>query len=239
MTNVAERLTEVRARLAAAAAANNRPVEAIRLVAVSKKKPARLIRQAYAAGQRDFGENYVQELLQKAEACADLPDIRWHMIGHLQRNKARQVVRAAAVVHTLDSERLAEELGRRAADAVLESTRRYDATDRRLATLVEINVSGEARKSGCTPEELASVLEAVEREAALRLVGLMTMPPFSEDAAAARPYFERLRQLRDEHGGTARLPELSMGMTADLEQAIAAGATMVRVGTAIFGIRGE
>lgn len=239
MTGIAERLLAVRARIADAARANGRPPESVRLVAVSKTKPVLAIREAYAAGQRDFGENYVQELTAKASELADLPNLVFHFIGHLQRNKAKAVVGAARAVHTVDSVRLAAELGKRAREAKDGALRPTggDAGDLRLTVFVEVNVGGEAAKSGCTPAELPLVLEAVDKEPALRLIGLMTVPPFTEDPHGARPYFDTLRGLRDAHGGSARLPELSMGMTHDLEEAVAAGATVVRVGTAIFGGR--
>jgi pyridoxal phosphate enzyme (YggS family) len=232
VNGIAERLDRVRAEIAAAARAAGRDVDSIRLVAVSKTKSADAIREAYAAGQRDFGENYVQELVQKAEALADLPDLRLHFIGHLQRNKAKLAARLAAVVHTVDSPRLAEELGKRAAE-----TRSGGGADARLTVLAEVNVGGEAAKSGCSPAELEAVLAAIEQQPALRLAGLMTVPPYTEEAAASRPYFDELARLRDAHGGVARLPELSMGMTHDVDHAIAAGATIVRVGRAIFGER--
>jgi pyridoxal phosphate enzyme (YggS family) len=149
------------------------------------------------------------------------------MIGHLQRNKARQVVGVAWAVHTVDSVRLAEELQRRA-----EVGARVP-----LRVLVEVNVAGELSKSGCTPADLEAILHTIERQPSLQLTGLMTMPPYAEDPREARPYFEELVRLRDTHGGRPRLPELSMGMSHDLEQAISAGATLVRVGTAIFGER--
>ena len=225
--SVAENLAAVRARVDRAARDSGRDPGGVRLVAVSKTKPVEAIREAYAAGQRDFGENYVQELQEKAAALGDLPDLRWHMIGHLQRNKAKVVAKLASCLHTLDSVRLAEELGKRAAEA-----------RRELDVLVEVNVGGEAQKSGCAPEELALVLAAAEAAPRLVLAGLMTVPPHTEDPAGARPFFDRLVALRDAHGGSARLPELSMGMTHDLEHAVAAGATWVRVGTAIFGERG-
>jgi pyridoxal phosphate enzyme (YggS family) len=227
MSTVAEGLAGVRERIARAAAAAGRDAATIRLLAVSKTKPALAIREAYAAGQREFGENYVQELLAKAEELADLPDLRWHMIGHLQTNKARQVVRVASVVHTVDSVKLARELGKRAA-----------AAEARVTVLVEVNVGGEAQKSGCAPAALGEVLSAIDAEPALELAGLMTVPPHTDDPAGARPFFDQLVALRGAHGGAARLPELSMGMTHDLEHAVAAGATIVRVGTAIFGARG-
>jgi pyridoxal phosphate enzyme (YggS family) len=225
--SIADRLAELNQRIARAAAAAGRDRSTIQLCAVSKTKPAAAVREAFAAGQRDFGENYVQELAEKAAACADLDGIRWHLIGHLQRNKARHAVKLAHVVHTVDSVRLAEELGKRAAER-----------PEPLAALVEVNIGGEAQKAGCAPAELEGVLAAIEASPALALRGLMTVPPHTDDPAGARPYFDELARLRDQHGGPARLPELSMGMTHDLEPAIAAGATIVRVGTAIFGERG-
>ena len=227
MGSIAERLDGVRQRIAEAALAARRPEEEIRLVAVSKRKPAELIREAYAAGQRDFGENYVQELVDKAAELRDLPELRWHMIGHLQRNKVRHVVGAIDTLHTIDSVRLTEELGRRAEAAALTG----------LRVLIEVSVSGESSKSGCQGDAIGALLEAIDRQPQLEAVGLMTMPPYTEDPTEARPYFDELVRLRDAWGGVRRLPELSMGMSHDLEQAVLAGATMVRVGTAIFGAR--
>ncbi len=227
--SVQQRLEQVRARIAAAAAAAGRP--APRLLAVSKRQPVDALREAYAAGQRDFGENYVQELCDKARQLADLPELRLHLIGHLQRNKVKAVLGAASAVHTLDSLRLVEELARRA------QVERLEAGRPPLPVLVEVNVGGEAAKSGCTPGELPTLLDALSGARALELRGLMTVPPYTEEPEGARPYFERLAALREALGGAARLPELSMGMSHDLEVAIAAGATLVRVGTAIFGAR--
>jgi pyridoxal phosphate enzyme (YggS family) len=224
---VAARLAAVRRRIAEATANVGRPAGSVRLLAVSKNKPSAAIRAAYAAGQRAFGENYAQELAQKAEEVRDLVGIEWHFIGRLQRNKSKQVVQAARVVHTVDRAELAAELGRRAA-----------AADRSVRALVEVNVSGEASKGGCTPDELGAVLAAIRAERSLEAVGLMTIPPETDDPEGARPFFAALRALRERHGGAARLPELSMGMTHDFPVAIAEGATIVRVGTAIFGARG-
>jgi PLP dependent protein len=237
MPGIAARLAEVRERIARAAAAVGRDPSEIRLVGASKLQPASAIRAAHAAGLRDFGENYVQELERKSKELADLRDLRWHLIGHLQRNKARHVIESASVIHTVDSVRLAEQLGRRAAGRVIADARRWVPPDGRLVVLVEVNVGGEVEKSGCEPEDLGPVLSAVEAQPALALRGLMTVPPHTEDPAGARPYFDQLIALRDRHGGPSRLPELSMGMTHDLEIAVAAGATLVRVGTAIFGQR--
>ena len=227
--SVAEGLAEVHERIARAAEAAGRDPATVRLIAVSKTKPAAAIREAYAAGQRDFGENYAQELVQKAEELSDLSDLRWHFIGHLQSNKARVVVRAAHVVHTVDGPTLARELGKRAASEGRGDTRE------RMPVLVEVNVGGEAQKHGSTAADLGAVLAAVDAEPALVLRGLMTMPP--NDLEAARSAFESLASLRALHGGAERLPELSMGMSDDLEVAIACGATLVRVGTAVFGSR--
>jgi len=194
-------------------------------MAVSKLQPASAILEAYAAGQRDFGENYVQELTRKAEQLAHLEGLRWHLIGHLQSNKAKAVANLATSVQTIDSVRLGQELGKR---------RRLEPP---LDVLVEVNVSGEESKSGCMPVDLAEVLTAVEAEPTLRLRGLLTVPPASADPAAAGPHFAELRRLRDAHGGRARLPDLSIGMSADLEVAVAHGSTCVRIGSAIFGER--
>lgn len=227
---IATALTQVRQRIAAAAAESQRDPSEIRLVAVSKTQPAGAIREAYEAGQRDFGENYVQELLPKAQELGDLTELRWHLIGNLQRNKARHVVMLVSLVHTVDTIELARELARR-----FEGGRQ--TADQRLELLVEVSIAGEAQKHGASPAALGALLDAIDSLPSLSLRGLMCVPPLSEDAAAARPHFDALRQLRDQHGGVQRLPELSMGMTQDLEHAVAAGSTLVRVGTAIFGGR--
>jgi pyridoxal phosphate enzyme (YggS family) len=220
---VAERLAAVRARIDRAALACGRDPGTIRLVAVSKTKPEEAIREAYAAGQRAFGENYAQELSAKAQALADLPAIEWHFIGHLQTNKAKVVAKAADVVHALDSVAVARELGKRAARERAEP----------LPVLIEVNVGGEPQKAGAAPSEIDEVMAAVREHPSLLLRGLMTIPP----ADAARRAFSTLASLRNLHGGAASLPDLSMGMSGDLELAIACGATLVRVGTAIFGSR--
>lgn len=220
------RLRQVRERIDRAAEVAGRDPESVRLVAASKFQPVEAIREAYAAGQREFGENYAQELVRKAEGLADLADVRWNMIGHLQTNKARLIAPHVAMVHAVDSPKLAIELGRRAA-----------AVERVIEALVEVNVARDSAKSGCDPEALGGVLEAIHSQPALRARGLMTLPPFTEDPEGARPFFAALRELRDRHGGSDLLPELSMGMTHDMEIAIAEGATIVRIGTAIFGER--
>ena len=223
MDRIAQSLEEVRGRLSAALQSAGRAADAARLVAVSKFQPASAIRAAYAAGQRDFGENYVQELQDKAAELSDLSDLRWHMIGHLQRNKARAVAPIATLIHSVHSVDLVRELDKRATQP--------------LSVLIEVNVGGEQQKGGCAPEALAEVLSALASAQQLQLKGLMCVPPHTAEPAAARPFFDELVRLRELHGGAQRLPELSMGMTADLEQAVAAGATIVRVGTAIFGER--
>jgi pyridoxal phosphate enzyme (YggS family) len=224
---IAERLAEVRARIDRAAAASGQDPAHVKLLAVSKTKGAEAVREAYAAGQRAFGENYAQELADKAAALADLTELEWHFIGHLQTNKARVVARHAHVVHTIDSTALARELGKRV-------TREGRPTP--LPVLIEVNIGGEAQKAGASPGDLDEVMRAVQASDALALRGLMTMPP-AGDLLRARQVFETLATLRNLHGGPAVLPELSMGMSDDLEIAVACGATIVRVGSAIFGPR--
>lgn len=218
--SIAERLAAVRARIDAAARSCGRDPTSITLVAVSKTKPAADIEEAYAAGQRVFGENYAQELVDKCEALSGR-DIEWHFIGRLQTNKAKFIARHAAMVHAVDSEKLARELGRRVEGRVLD-------------VLIEVNVGGEHSKGGVAPSALPSLIETISNIPSLRLRGLMSIPPPSDDA---RNFHRRLRELRDSHGGATQLPVLSMGMTDDLEIAIEEGATLVRVGTAIFGAR--
>jgi pyridoxal phosphate enzyme (YggS family) len=223
---IAEALSSVRDRMGRAAAAASRAPSEVRLIAVSKTKPASAIREAYAAGQRDFGENYAQELVQKAEELRDLVDLQWHFIGHLQSNKARMVAKVAHVVHAVDGPGLARELAKRFAK---------EGRGARLPVLVEVNVGDEPQKHGASAAALGDLLAAVDAEPALHLRGLMTIPP--NDIEGARRAFEALASLRSLHGGRARLPELSMGMSDDLEVAVACGATMIRVGSAIFGAR--
>jgi hypothetical protein len=227
VTAVSDALAQVRSRIERAAQATGRDPAQVKLVAVSKTKGPELVREAYAAGQRAFGENYAQELATKAAALSDLPDIEWHFIGHLQTNKARLVAAHAHVVHTVDSTALARELGKRAAKG---------ARTAAMPVLIEVNVGGEAQKAGAVASDIEEVVHAVREQPSLALRGLMTMPP-AGDPAAARRCFETLATLRNLHGGPAQLPELSMGMSEDMEIAIACGATLVRVGTAIFGER--
>lgn len=232
MNPVAQRLQQVRERIQVAAERAGRDPETVRLLAVSKTHPVEAIVEAYGAGQRDFGENYVQELTAKAEALAHLSDLRWHLIGHLQRNKVKQAIRYANAIHSVHSAELAAELGRR--HRALFGPDQPPSVRR---ILIEVNIGREPQKSGVDPEQLEPVVSAVAGESGLELRGLMCVPPISDDPEKSLPYFQALAQLRDRHGGAERLPELSMGMTFDLEPAIRAGATLVRVGTAIFGER--
>ncbi|MBX7083335.1 MAG: YggS family pyridoxal phosphate-dependent enzyme [Nannocystaceae bacterium] len=225
--DVAQRLAQVHARIEAARARAG--ADAVRLVAVGKHHRAPAIAAAYAAGQRDFGENYAQELADKRAALASAcPELRWHVIGPVQRNKAKLVV-GTALVHTVDRVPLLAALDHQALSLGVTQP-----------VLVQVNVAGEASKSGVAPAELPALLDAFADCGALRCVGLMTMPP-AGPAESARPHFRALRQLRDRLASTARpqveLRELSMGMSDDLEVAIEEGATLVRVGTAIFGAR--
>lgn len=220
---IAHRIANVRARIAAACDRAARPTSSVQLLAVSKTKSEAAIREAYSAGQRDFGENYVQELAAKAATLADLPDLRFHLIGPLQRNKVKQVLPIAALLHTVDRETLADEIQKRA-----------EALDRIVAVLIEVNVGGELSKAGCTPDNAARLADHVRACKNLSLRGLMTIPPDTDDRDRTRGYFAALRDLREKIGN---LPDLSMGMSHDFEVAIEEGATIVRVGTAIFGSR--
>jgi hypothetical protein len=234
-----ERLRQIRARIAEAAQRAGRSPGAVTLVAVTKGVPAQTIREALAAGVRDLGENRLQEALAKraqltvagraGEAGQDA--VRWHLVGHLQRNKAREAVRWFDVVHSVDSLPLIEALERQAA-----------GRSRALEVFVQVNVSGESTKFGCRPGQLPEVASALQECAHLRLAGLMTIPPFAEDPQASRPWFDRLRQLRTELAASLGRPaaelRLSMGMSHDFEVAIEAGADVVRIGTALFGAGG-
>ncbi len=235
--DIATNFRAVRARVDAAARNAHREPASVRLVAVSKTKPAWMVRAARDAGALVFGENYVQEATAKQQEIADDgpggPPFEWHLIGALQTNKAKQVVGKFALVHAVDSEKLARELEKR---AVAQDVARVDV-------LLEVNVAGEASKAGVAPEEAAATLRALAATAPLtrvRFRGLMTMPP-PEDAETNRPHFRRVAALAAELRASGLLAadatELSMGTTSDFESAIAEGATLVRVGTAIFGER--
>jgi hypothetical protein len=225
-SDVPHNLTRVRAAIDDAVKRAGRAPGSARLLAVSKTKPVEAIEAALAAGQRDFGENYVQELATKAEAIGARDGLVWHAIGQLQRNKVKAVLRHARVLHAVDRVELVREIGKRARELDVD-----------VQVLIEVNVAGEAQKGGCAPRDLATVLAAVKSEERVRATGLMTVPPADDDPESARPFFRALAALRDEHGGASVLPELSMGMSHDFAVAIEEGSTIVRVGTAIFGAR--
>ena len=227
--SVADRLTEVRERIAAAARSAGRDPSTVRLIAVSKTFPVNLIREAYAAGQREFGENRVQEALQKISTSTDL-EIRWHLLGHLQTNKARKAGPAFATIQSVDSVELLQKLDRAAEEA-----------GTRPELLIQVDLAGEATKFGAPPAEVPRLLDAAGACRAATVTGLMTLPPVPDTPEDARPWFRTLRDLRESWlamgAPASMLRELSMGMSGDFEVAIQEGATMVRVGTAIFGSR--
>jgi len=227
--DIASNLEDVSRRLRAAAVRSGRNPDDILIVAVSKTVSADVVRAAAAAGQRHFGENRVQEGLDKIGATGSL-QLEWHLIGHLQSNKARKAGRPFDAIHSIDS----LDLLRRLDDAAAEGRRRPQF-------LIQVDLAGEATKFGAPPEEARAIVREATTLKAGRLVGLMTLPPFYDDPVAARPVFARLRAFRDELVAegipAAQLAELSMGMSHDFEAAIAEGATIVRVGSAIFGAR--
>jgi pyridoxal phosphate enzyme (YggS family) len=218
METLRDRLLAVRERMARAADRARRDPSGILLLAVTKIFPAETLREAYDIGLREFGENYVQEFEGKAPQLGDLKDARYHLIGHLQSNKSKKAAELFQVVQTVDSAKLARRLN--------ESTQGLDV-------MLEVKLSPEDAKSGATPAELPELIAAVRDCGNLRLLGLMTMPPWSDDPEASRGYFRSLRELAQQHG----LEQLSMGMSHDLETAIEEGSTCVRVGTALFGKR--
>lgn len=224
------RLAQVRERIATAASRSGRDSTEVTLVAVSKTHPATAVREALSAGVTDFGENRVQEAESKIPLLKDA-GAQWHLIGHLQANKARRAVRLFEVIHTVDSTSLAQRLDRACGDEQRQE----------LRILIQVDLAGEATKSGVAENMLSDLVESMRQCPRLRLTGLMALPPFFEDPEQVRPFFKRLRELRDEiqaggHFGDRR-GELSMGMSHDFEVAIEEGATIVRVGTAIFGER--
>lgn len=229
LSYIAHNLDEVRARIRRAAQDAGRASDAVRLLAVSKTFGLDHVRAAVAAGQQDFGENRVQEALQKIDGSADFK-IRWHLIGTLQSNKVRKAVPRFAAIHSVDSQRLLEAIDAAAADS---------GTSPQL--LVQVDLAGEATKHGAPPAEAMDIVRAAARCRAARCVGLMTIPPFLEQPEDVRPYFAQLRDLRDrlvkEGLDPGMLRELSMGMSHDFEIAVQEGATTVRLGTAIFGKR--
>lgn len=213
------RIEEVERRIEAAVRRAGRRREEITLVAVTKMFPASTVRAAYEAGLRDFGENYVREFQGKRPDLAELPGARFHLIGHLQSNKAQRAAGLFDVIQTVDSPKLARRLSQ--------------AAGRELEVMLEVKLGGEEAKSGARPEDLPALIETLVGCPNLRLTGLMTMPPWSDAPEESRPYFRALRELGVRHG----LAGLSMGMSHDLEVAIEEGATRVRVGSAIFGPR--
>jgi pyridoxal phosphate enzyme (YggS family) len=204
--------------MARAADRARRDPDSILLLAVTKVFPADVIREAYSLGLRQFGENYVQEFETKAPQVAGLAGARFHLIGHLQSNKSKKASELFHVIQTVDSPKLA---------------RRLNESERPLEVMIEVKLSAEDAKSGAAPAELPELIAAIRECPRLCLAGLMTMPPWSDDPEASRPYFRQLRELAGRHG----LTQLSMGMSHDLETAIEEGATCVRVGTALFGKR--
>lgn len=223
-----ENIEQINSRIAAVAAVARREPSTVRLVAVSKTKPAELVTEAAAAGQLLFGENYVQELVAKV-ASVTLP-VEWHFIGHLQSNKVKQIAGLVTMIHSVDRLSLAEEI-----------SSQWGKIGKVCDILVQVNVAGEATKSGTTTAAALELVRLVSVLPHLRVRGLMTMPPFFDDPEAARPYFRQLRLLAADITALAIpgvvMEELSMGMSGDFEAAIAEGATLVRVGSAIFGSR--
>ena len=226
---VRENMEDVKERIRVACGRAGRPQSDVTLIAVSKTKPLEFVREAYEAGARDFGENKVQDLLDRIDALPS--DIRWHMIGHLQRNKVKYIIGKVAMIHSVDSLRLAEEISR-------ESVKHQVDTD----ILIEVNVAGEESKFGVSVEEAPQLVEDISRMPAVHVRGLMTIAPFVENAEENRQYFRKLKQLsvdiERKNIDNVNMTALSMGMTGDYSVAIEEGATCVRVGTGIFGERG-
>jgi pyridoxal phosphate enzyme (YggS family) len=227
--HIPERLARIRERIADAAGRAGRSPDTVRLIAVSKTHPIEAVQAAAAAGQRDFGENKVQEALQKIAQSTDT-GLRWHLIGHLQSNKARKAAAAVGAIHAIDSVDLLKRVDQAAGEA-----------GRTVEVLIQVDLALEDTKFGAPVAEVAAIVEAAGACTAARLTGLMLLPPLAENPEDARPWFARLRAIRDELTASGvpagRLRELSMGMSHDFEVAIEEGATMVRVGTAIFGER--
>ncbi|HEY8187635.1 MAG TPA: YggS family pyridoxal phosphate-dependent enzyme [Pyrinomonadaceae bacterium] len=227
-----ERFADIRNRIEVAARQTNRSPDQITLIAISKTHPTEVIQAGLDAGITEFGENRVQEAEGKITKLGRHA-ARWHLVGHLQANKARRAVGLFDVIHSLDSVALAQRLDRLCAEEERAE----------LQVLIQVDLGGEETKTGIDPRELPELLDAIKDCQRLRLVGLMTLPPYFEDPDCARPYFKTLRELRDELQAKGRFGdnpgELSMGMSQDFEIAIQEGATMVRVGTAIFGERSQ
>lgn len=227
---LAVRLADVRARVAAAAEKSGRKPDEVRLIAISKTHPTPVVKQAIDLGAADLGENRVQEAEGKITEIGH-EQVRWHLVGHLQANKARRAVNLFDVIHSLDSVDLARRLDRHCVEEARES----------LPVLIQVDLGHEETKSGIDESGLTHLVESLGPLMRLKLIGLMTLPPFFDDPEQSRPFFRRLRELRDELNQRGafgdRTGELSMGMTHDFEVAIEEGATMVRIGTAIFGER--
>ena len=217
-SSLQERMEQVELRIQAAVRRSHRTRDEVTLVAVTKKFPAAVMCEAYSLGLRVFGENYVQEFAEKHPALSGLAEAQFHLIGHLQSNKARVAAELFHAVETVDSEKLA---------------RRLNEAGKPLEVMIEVKLSPEGAKAGAAPEELPGLIDSIRAYPNLRLTGLMTMPPWNTDPETTRPFFRRLAELARIH----QLPKLSMGMSHDLEAAIEEGATHIRVGTALFGLR--
>lgn len=229
MSSVLENLAAIKVRMAAACARVDRDPAGVKLIGVTKMVPIERIREGVEAGLISLGENYVQEALEKIEALREF-EISWHFIGHLQSNKAKMVVEGFDLIHTVDRKSLAKELNRRARQQ-----------DKIIPVLLQVNVGQEETKSGTSSEEVGALFQYVSSLDAMKVKGLMTLPPYLEDPEEVRPYFRQLRnlldQLRQQASSPEDLTELSMGMSHDFEVAIEEGATLIRVGTALFGSR--
>jgi len=231
MASLLQNIEQVEQRIAVAAQRAGRDPAEIEILAVSKTMPLEMVREGYRSGLRLFGENRIQEGVAKVDQAADLPEARWHFIGHLQRNKARDAARCFQVIHTVDSEKLAVRLDRWAGEIGV--TREI---------LLQVHLGGEATKHGATEDEIPRLAAAVRKLENLRLCGLMTIPPWGADPEEVRPWFRRLQELHEqlsgnEAAGLEHFRQLSMGMSHDLEVAVEEGATIIRVGTALFGPR--
>ena len=226
---VSENLLQIRSRIAAACERSGRKPGDVRLIAVSKTKPVEMIREAYAVGQTEFGENKVQEMCQKAEELSELP-ITWHLIGHLQKNKVRKAVAVAAMIHSVDTVELAAEIQKEAA-----------RIDKVQDILLEVNVAAEESKFGFRPDEVSAAADEINRMPNVRLCGLMTVAPYTENPSENRVFFQQLRKLavdiQSKKTDNVSVCCISMGMSNDFEEAVEEGATMVRVGSPIFGER--
>ena len=225
---ISQNISRIEERICNACARSGRKREDVHLICVTKTKPEDMLREAYDAGQRDFGENKVQEICRKKPSLPD--DIRWHMIGHLQRNKVRQLIGQTVMIHSVDSVRLAGTISEEAQKAGIV-----------MPILIEVNAAAEESKFGVSPEDAEALVRSVSEMKGVKVMGLMTIAPYTEDPEENRPYFKRLRELAVDIGqkciDNVSMGILSMGMTGDFEVAIEEGATHIRVGTGIFGER--